>query len=370
MAPDSFKGTLSAQDAARALADGLRTARPAHDVVELPIADGGEGTLHLLSTRGAELHPVRIRDALGADTVAFWASFGDTAYVEAAQGAGAHHVSTRDARSCLRATSRGVGMLILDAIETGYRHIVLSTGGTSVTDGGAGMLAALGMKITPGSAAFAGGGSLSSVSAVDITRLDPRLRETRIDVALDVTNPLLGPSGSAAVFAPQKGARQREVHLLEAGLSHWSSLFPGGLKSAACAGSGASGGIGFAALCVLRARPIPGAETLLRLLGFAAELERADLLVVGEGSLDTQSLAGKAPLVAAELARTRGVPVVAVAGRLDLSVAELNGRGVKAAWSLADMAGGIGAAQSEPKRWLVEAGVRISEALPSLLERR
>ncbi|MEO7015774.1 MAG: glycerate kinase [Leifsonia sp.] len=367
VAPDSFKGTVSAGGAARAIANGIRAGNASHVVVERPIADGGEGTIDALVALGAESHPLTLTGALGGDASARWASLGETAYIEAAQGAGAHQVLTPDPKSCLRATSRGVGTLMAAALDAGYRHLVLTTGGTAVTDGGAGMLGALGLKTVPASTVFAGGGSLLDVNAVDIDGLDPRLREIRLDVALDVANPLLGPNGSAAVFAPQKGAGEIEVTLLEAGLANWAGLFDGGREDARCVGSGASGGIGFAALSVLGGRPISGAEVILGLMDFDEELGRTDLVVVGEGSLDRQSLDGKAPLVAAGRAMARGIPAVAIAGRVALDEVELAARGIHAAWSLTTLSGSIEAAHAEPLHWLAEAGRRLSAAIPSLL---
>ena len=367
VAPDSFKGTLSAKHAARAIALGIRAADDSHVVVERPIADGGEGTIDALLDFGAEAHEITVRGALGVEVPARWASLGGTAYVEAAQGAGAHHAPDPDGRTCLRATSRGVGELITAALDTGYSRMVLTTGGTAVSDGGAGMLGALGMRTIPEFGAFAGGGGLRDIRAVELAGLDPRLGDLSLRLALDVTNPLLGADGSAAAFAPQKGAGPHEVALLESGFAHWANFFDGGLETAHRNGAGASGGIGFAALAALGARPVGGAHVVLELLDFEEDVQRADLIVVGEGSLDRQSLAGKAPLVAAERAMKSGVPAVAIAGRVALDEAELAARGIRASWSLATLSGSVEAARSDPTRWLVEAGRQLVARLPSLL---
>ncbi|QNE35609.1 glycerate kinase [Leifsonia shinshuensis] len=366
VAPDSFKGSLTAAQAARAIAEGIRAEGGSHVVVERPIADGGEGTIDALVASGAQPHELVVPGALGADARARWASLAGTAYIEAAQGAGAHHVPDPGPRGCVRATSRGVGALISAALDAGYRDLVLTTGGTAVSDGGAGLLGALGLTAQPDGSLFSGGGALTDVRGVDVGALDPRLRDVRLRVALDVGNPLLGENGSAAVFAPQKGAGEREVALLEAGLAHWAGLFDGGRDAALLPGAGASGGIGFAALAVLGAQPVGGADVVLELMDFAADVRAADLVVVGEGSLDRQSLAGKAPVVAAGHAMSRGVPAVAIAGRVALDADELASRGIRASWSLAALSGSVDAAQAEPVRWLVEAGRRLAEWLPSL----
>jgi len=367
VAPDSFKGTLSAVDAARAIAEGIRAADGANVVIERPIADGGEGTIDALLAFGAEAHELSVTGALGIDVPARWASAGGTAYIEAAQGAGAHHVAHPDSRTCLRASSRGVGELITAALDSGFRRIVLTTGGTAVSDGGAGMLGALGVQTRPEAGVYRGGGGLRDIRSVGFEGLDARLRDSDVHVALDVINPLLGENGSAVVFGPQKGAGVREVALLEAGLSHWADFFDGGHGVARRPGAGASGGIGFAALAAFGAQPVSGADVVLDLLDFESDIRDADLVVVGEGCLDSQSLAGKAPVVAARRAMSSGVAAVAIAGRVALGEAELLAGGIRATWSLATMAGSVEAAQAEPGRWLVEAGRRLAAHLPSLL---
>lgn len=357
VAPDAFKSSLSATDAARLLAAGIATASADCTTVECPIADGGEGTIAVLERLGAYIHPTVVTGALGYPVPASWAAHNGTAYVEVAQGAGAHHVPTHSAETCLAASSTGVGQLIAAALDAGYRRITVTTGGSAVSDGGAGMLHALGAKFSPNDSGSAGGGSLARIRSVDLSTLDPRLRVTDVTVAVDVRNPLLGDAGAAETFSPQKGAGPREVELLEAGLARWADLVDrSGHNAALEAGAGASGGIGFAAMTALGARRIDGAELVLDLLGIDALLSEADLVVTGEGSLDSQSLFGKAPLAIAARAAAHRIPTAVIAGRIELTPSELARHGIIASWSLVELAGSTAAALDDPGRWLQEAG--------------
>ncbi|WP_423183508.1 glycerate kinase [Arthrobacter sp. NyZ413] len=357
VAPDAFKSSLSAADAARHLAAGVAGAGADCTTVECPIADGGEGTIAVLESLGAAVQRIVVNGALGHPVPASWAALDGTAYIEVAQGSGAHHIPARTAQTCLRAASTGVGQLITAALDAGHRKIVLSTGGSAVSDGGAGMLHALGAEFSPHDAGSAGGGTLSWICGVDLSTLDPRLQEADITVAVDVNNPLLGDTGAAKTFAPQKGAGPWEIELLEAGLTHWADLIDSnGSNRAREAGTGASGGIGFAAMTALAARRISGADMVLDLLRIDALLSKTDLLVTGEGSLDKQSLFGKAPLALAARAAAHRVPTVVVAGRVELTTPELLEHGITASWSLVELSGSTAAALGDPGRWLQEAG--------------
>lgn len=368
VAPDAFKSSITAADAARHLAAGL-SSDPRCRAVECPIADGGEGTLAVLARLGGRVHEATVTGPLGDPVQASWAALGDSAYVEVAQGAGAQHVPIRSPETCLRASSIGVGQLIAAALDDGYRRIILTTGGSAVSDGGTGMLAALGARFWPPDSGSSGGGSLGKVHKVEFAALDPRLRETEFLVAVDVANPLLGPEGAARVFASQKGAGPSEIGLLEAGLAHWAAQLEGGLRWAHEPGSGASGGIGFAAMAALAARRFSGAELVLDLLEIGDLLTDVDLVVTGEGSFDRQTLAGKAPLALAHRARARGIPVVAVAGRVELGEDTLEEHGILASWSLVQLAGSQESAMAGAGAWLQEAGRLVSAQLPKLIDR-
>jgi len=364
VAPDKFKGSATAAEAAAALAAGLRRARPDLDVAELPVADGGDGTVAAALAAGYQ--PVRTRadGPTGEPVETTFAIRDGVAVIELADvsglrrlpprspapggGSPAAGMAPRPAFAPLTASTYGVGQVIIAALDRGAGTIVLGIGGSASTDGGAGMVQALGVRLTgrAGAPIGRGGAALADLAVVDVSGLDRRLGAVRFLVACDVDNPLLGPAGAAAVFGPQKGAGPAEVALLERALSRWSAVtiaaldepaVRGGVGSLATApGAGAAGGTGFAALAYLGASLVPGIDLVLELTGFDAALAGTDLVITGEGSLDRQTLRGKAPLGVARAAARRGVPVAVVAGRVLLTGDELAGAGFTAACSLAD----------------------------------
>jgi glycerate 2-kinase len=341
VAPDKFKGSATAPEAARALAAGLRRARPDLLVAEMPVADGGEGTVAAALVAGFEPVAVRAEGPTGEPVWATFAIRAGTAVVELADVTGLRRLPGQTAFAPLTASTYGVGQVIAAAIDYGATTIVLGIGGSASTDGGAGMIQALGVRLSVagGRELARGGAALAELASVDVSGLDARLGEVTVLVASDVDSPLLGPSGAAAVFGPQKGAGPADVASLERGLTRWSELTKSatGLDVARAPGAGAAGGTGFAALAYLGARLVPGIDLVLELIGFDSALDDAILVITGEGSLDRQTLGGKAPLGVARAAARRGVPVAAVAGRVLLTEAELMAAGFAAAYSLADV---------------------------------
>jgi glycerate kinase len=263
----------------------------------------------------------------------------------------------------LTATTYGTGELIRAALDAGAREIVLAVGGSATTDGGAGMLQALGARLTTASdePVGYGGASLRSLELVDLSGLDPRLGGVDVILASDVDNPLLGRNGSAPVYAPQKGAGPDAVAILEDGLSRWraSMVRATGIDLAAAPGAGAAGGIGFAALAAFNATRRPGIDVILDAIDVERALTGADLVAVGEGRLDTQSLHGKAPVGVAARARARAIPVVAVAGQVSLDAGQLRSVGIEAAYALADLAPDIPAAIRDAPDLLRRIGALI-----------
>ncbi|HVB41693.1 MAG TPA: glycerate kinase [Streptosporangiaceae bacterium] len=347
VAPDKFKGSATAAEVAAALSAGLRRGRPELDVLELPVADGGDGTVAAALAAGFAPVAVTAAGPTGEPVETTFALKDGTAVVELADAAGLRRLPGGFAP--LIASTYGVGQVIAAALDHGARRIVLGVGGSASTDGGAGMVQALGARLADqdGVALERGGAALCRIAAVDLAGLDRRLRGAAVLVASDVDNPLLGPSGAAAVFGPQKGASRDDVALLERGLVRWAWLTRAatGREVAAEPGAGAAGGTGFAALAYLDARLVPGIDLVLDLVGFDSAVAGADLVVTGEGCLDTQSLGGKAPVGVARAAARHGVPVVAVAGSVLLTREELAAAGFAAAYSLAriepDLARGI-----------------------------
>jgi glycerate kinase len=342
VAPDSFTGSVTAAEAAAALARGLRRGAPAAEVVEHPVADGGEGTVDLVLRHGFAPVAVHVAGPLETPVEARFAVRGGTAVVEmaAAVGLGLLPGPPDDATARIASTA-GVGELLAAALDGGARLLVLGVGGSATSDGGAGAVAALGARLldAAGGPVGPGGAALLDLARLDLSGLDPRLWDVELLVACDVDNPLIGPSGAAAVYGPQKGATAGTVALLDRALTRWADVAAAGtgrdLRD--LPGAGAAGGLGFGAAALLGARIVPGIAFLLELTGFPAAVRGADLVVVGEGRLDAQSLRGKGPLGVAATARATGAEVVAVAGRCDLTAREASGAGFAAVYELRDL---------------------------------
>jgi glycerate kinase len=355
VAPDKFKGSLTAARVAAHVAAGLRAAVGGIEVREVPVADGGEGTVAAALAAGFHRVEVPVHGPTGRALRAGIAVRGDTAVVELAAASGLAVLP--DGRPApLAASSVGTGELVRAALDAGCRTVVLGIGGSAGTDGGAGLLVGLGARLLDrhGAELGPGGGELSRLDRVDLGGLDPRLATTSVILASDVDNPLLGPRGAAAVYGPQKGADPGQVAALEDGLRRWVRALGAALGAPAVAaadaeGAGAAGGVGYAALAALAARRQPGVEIVLRLTGLRERLAGASLVITGEGSLDAQTLHGKTAVgVAAEASRA-GLPAVAVAGRSLLGADGLAAAGLAAAYPLTDI-------EPDPGRCMTDAG--------------
>ncbi|NYG06621.1 glycerate kinase [Phycicoccus badiiscoriae] len=363
LAPDKFKGTLTADEVAGHLSNGLRSVMPDVEVVVVPVADGGDGTLDAAVAAGFTRVPVRATGPTGVPCAASYARRGTDAVVELAQVSGLAQLP--GGRSdALGATSRGTGEVIAAALDAGARRIVVGIGGSACTDGGAGLLGGLGARLSGrhGRALRDGGGALEDVVSLDLSELHPALAEAELVVACDVDNPLTGRTGAAAVYGPQKGAGPEDVERLDAALSRWAAVVAAatGHDHRDRPGAGAAGGVGFALMAVLGAVPRPGAQVVAELTGLADAVGAADLVVTGEGSLDAQTLHGKAPAAVAALARDKGVAAVAVAGQVTLTHGELAAAGLCAAYALVDEAGTRQEALDAPGPLLERLGARIA----------
>jgi glycerate kinase len=344
IAADKFKGSLTAVQVAERVTAGLRRVAPQVEVESLPVADGGDGTVDAAVAAGFERREVRVAGPLGDEVTAAYALRGDTAVVEMAEASGLQRLPA-GVFAPLTSSTYGSGELLRAALDAGARSIVFGVGGSATTDGGAGMLSALGARFldAEGEPVAPGGGALSDVVTADLSGLDARLSSASVDFVLasDVDNPLTGPKGAPAVYGPQKGANPDDVATLDAALVHFAAVLEKAIGSkaaeyAAAPGAGAAGGIGYGAL-VLGARFRPGIEVMLDVLGFAAALERATLVITGEGSLDEQTLHGKAPAGVAAAARAAGKEVVAVCGRLGLRPEALGKAGIRRAYPLTEV---------------------------------
>jgi glycerate kinase len=325
LAPDSFKESMTAPEAAAAMARGVVTAVPEAECTVIPMADGGEGTTDtLIAALGAVRRHVTARDPLGRPVRAGYGLTTDgLAVMEVAAAVGIGLVAPAE-RDVMRSDSRGVADLVLDALDAGADRLLVGLGGSATTDGGAGLLAGLGVRLldAAGSEVEPSPVGLDRLARVDVSGLEPRLAGLRIDLASDVTNPLLGPLGSAAIFGPQKGATPAQVPDAVLG-SLADALVEAGLPDVRdVPGAGAAGGLGMAFLS-LGARLRPGVEVVAEAVGLDDAIAGADLVLTGEGALDAQTAAGKTPAGVLAVAGRHGVPVIAFAGRLGTGIDDL-----------------------------------------------
>lgn len=363
IAPDSFKGTIGAAAAAEALADGWARERPSDLVRRMPMADGGEGTVDAFAAAvpGARRMPVTVTGPEGTPIEASWVLLPPTpdapqgtGVVELASTSGIELLGTPPRLRPFDAHTRGFGEAIAAALAHGVSRLVLGIGSSSSTDGGVGMLTALGARFTDavGATIADGARGLAAVSTADVSALVP-LPPAGATVLSDVTNPLLGARGAAAVFGPQKGASADDVAALDAGLSRLAALIDADPDAA---GAGAAGGTGFG-LLAWGARLVPGSAAVAELVGLEAAVAGASVVLTGEGSYDGQSAAGKVPAHVGAIAASSGVRVALVAGRI---APDADVSGFAATASLTDLAGSGEAAMADPGRWLIEAGARLA----------
>jgi glycerate 2-kinase len=363
LAPDKFKGSLTAAEVAEALAAGMRDVLPGLETIMLPVADGGDGTVAAALSAGFAKIIVDAVGPTGEPVQAPYALDGDRAVVELAAVVGLSMLPGGRLEP-LRSSTYGLGLVVADAIRRGATTIVLGLGGSASSDGGAGMAQALGARLLDanGHQLPPEGAALADLAHLELAPLRATLNGITIIVASDVDNPLLGPHGAAAVFGPQKGAAPQQVEALERDLRHWSQLVSKatGRDDAQRPGAGAAGGTGFAALALLNAEIMPGIELILDLIDFERRIADADLVVTGEGSLDEQSLAGKAPVGVARAAARAGISVVAVAGRLQLSVARLREVGISGGYALTALEHDVDRCIANASPLLSQVGAQIA----------
>ncbi len=339
IACDSFKDALSAEGVCRAIARGIAKAHPGAQTIEMPLSDGGEGVLDILR-RALSLSPISltVEDPLGRPVTASYglSADGATALVEMAEASGLQRL-TQAERDPLLTSTFGTGQLLADAKARGAARALLAIGGSATNDAGIGMAAALGWRFldSSGAAVKPIGGNLQQIARI-VPPSAPLFAQ--VDVLCDVTNPLCGPNGASHVYGPQKGGTPEMIAQLDAGTRHMAALAADQLDRPGLAdvpGAGAAGGLGFGALAFLNASLKRGIEMVLDLVGFDAEVKRADLVITGEGHIDSQSLQGK--LIQGVCARANGVPVIALCGKLSAGPADIAQVGLKAAWSINDI---------------------------------
>ena len=383
IAPDCFGGTLSATEAADAIATGWRSSATQDELVLRPLADGGPGFVDVLhAALGGTLHRRTVSGPLGQQVAAVWLEHDGTAYVESAQACGLHLVPraevlrdtrTRSAVACgksiarhslrrdaLAASTRGVGEIVAAALAVGAHTVVIGLGGSATTDGGAGLLAALGAPAVDSRGEILAPGGAVLVDCAGLGAV-PDLGEVTLVAAADVENPLLGPHGAARVFGPQKGADPSAVELLELAMTQWSAVLVAatGREVRDAKGAGAAGGLGFA-LLALGASVESGAGMVGRLTGLDQAMDSAGLVVTGEGSFDRQSLHGKLVSSVAAAAASRGLPCVVLAGQVGVDAREAAEAGIWAAYSVAEHAGSVTASLADPAGTLAATASRVA----------
>lgn len=340
IAPDSYKESLTAMDVACAIETGFRQILPDADYVKLPMADGGEGTVQsLVDATGGQIVQHTVTGPLGTPVDGFYGLLGDgkTAVIEMAAASGLHLVPVAQ-RNPLLTTSYGTGELITAALDRGVEHIIVGIGGSATNDGGLGMVQALGIRMLDGKRQPLGhgGGELEKLVRIDVSGLDPRLKKVRLDVACDVDNPLCGPKGASQVFGPQKGATAAMVARLDDNLAYYARVMRRQLGKDVqhVPGAGAAGGLGAALLGLLNAHLRPGIEIVMEAVNLASVVKDADLVITGEGRIDSQTIHGKTPIGVARCAKRFQRPVIGIAGSLSADCDVVHQHGIDALFSV------------------------------------
>ena len=337
VAPDSYKGCLSALEVASAMERGILRVFPKADIDKVPIADGGEGTVAaLVEATNGTIYDTPVRAPLGDTISAQWGMFGDgvTAVIEMAAASGLP-LLLPDRRDALNACTWGTGDMVRAALDKGAKKLIIGIGGSATNDGGMGFARSLGIRFldAQGKDLPPGGAALAQLASLDLSGLDPRLASTEIRVACDVDNPLCGPRGASAVFGPQKGATPDMVAQLDAALAHYATIAAkatGRDKVAETAGAGAAGGLGAALLYFTNAKLAPGVSLVLEATKFDERVKNADLVFTGEGRTDFQTAFGKAPVGVAGAAKKYGVPVICLSGGLGEGATDVYPHGIDA----------------------------------------
>ena len=368
-APDSFKGANSAREICTAIKTGVHRVFPEADVIELPLADGGEGTMeNLVYSTGGSFIEVEVTGPIGKPVLASIGILADqkTAVIEMAQASGLPLV-TKEERNPLLATSYGTGELIRHVLDRNYRNFIIGLGGSATNDGGTGMLKALGVKFhtCDGQEIAEGGANLIHLDSFDDTGFDSRIKDSSFLIASDVTNLLCGPNGASVIFGPQKGASPKDVTLLDQALFHFSTIVQKqmNLDLRKIIGGGAAGGMGAAFAAFFQATMRPGIEVVMESIQFEEKLKGADLIITGEGKLDSQTLSGKVIAGVCKLAKKQQIPVIALCGSLHLNASQMNELGICSGFSIIPEPCSLELAMKNSAKWTIERTEQIMRML-------
>ena len=369
IAPQEFKESLRGIEIAQAMREGVSRVWPDAETLLVPVADGGDGTLQsLVDASDGKVMTATVDDPLGRPIEAVWGALGDgrTAVIEMARSSGLALLKPEE-RDPLVTTTCGVGQLISLALDAGYRHLIIGIGGSATNDGGAGMAQALGANLldADGTELVRGGGALAHLRRIDVSGLDSRLADTKIDVACDVNNPLCGETGAAEIFGPQKGADAETVAYLDDALQRYGELLQRdlGRDVMEVPGAGAAGGLGAGLMAFTGAQLRPGADIVIDALDLDARLEGASLVIVGEGQTDRSTVFNKAPVAVAQRAKARGIPTVAISGSLGDGFEQIHDHGIDAAFSILDHCMTLEDAMSGTAELVADATEQVCRAL-------
>lgn len=369
IAPDSFKESLSAYEVCESIERGIRKVFPNAIIEKIPMADGGEGTVQsLVDATGGEIIETDVTGPIGEKVRAFYGMLGNgkTAVIEMAASSGLHLVPFSK-RNPMKTTTKGLGELITNALDKGATHLIIGLGGSATNDGGAGMIQALGGRLldSNGNEIPPGGGALSKLVSIDLTYLDKRLENVAIDVACDVDNPLTGPNGASAVYGPQKGASPEMVKQLEKNLTHFANVYENLFKRAVrnVPGSGAAGGLGACFMAFFSAKLMRGVEIVLNTVQFEEYVKNADLVITGEGKIDSQTIFGKTPVGVAKIAKKYGIPVIALCGTVSEESNAVYEHGIDAVFSINPRIVPLTKALENTAEYLEETAKNIAAAL-------
>ena len=369
LAPQGFKESLTGMEIANAMSIGVKRVWPDVETVLIPVADGGDGTLQaLVDSSDGEVRVSKVEDAIGRVIKAEWGALGNgtTAVIEVASAVGLARL-TPEERDVRNSSTRGVGQLFIEALDAGFTDFIIGVGGSATNDGGAGMIQAMGGKLTDsnGKDIAPGGVALSDLAHIDISELDPRMADVNVVVACDVNNPLCGTRGASAIFGPQKGATYEDVQELDAALANFAEVISKDLNTdvADIPGAGASGGLGAGLMGFFDARLRLGADIVLEAVSLEEHLVDADLVIVGEGQFDRSTVFNKSPVAVAQRAKIRGIPVIGIAGSLGAGFAEVHDHGIDAVFSLVSRPMSLKAAMDDTKRLVAIATEEACRAI-------
>ena len=372
IAPQGFKESLTGIEIARAMEQGARSVWPDAEMVLVPVADGGDGTLQsLVDSSDGEVRTARAIDPLGREISVEWGALGDgtTAVIEMARSSGLALLGT-DERDPLKSTTFGVGQVMRTALDSGFTRFIIGIGGSATNDGGAGMAQALGAKLLDleGNELSRGGAALAKLDRIDVSEFDVRLVAASIEVACDVNNPLCGPTGASAIFGPQKGASAADIATLDAALNRFGEIVKRDLGSdvSKIPGAGAAGGLGAGLMAFTNARLRLGADIVLEAVGLDEKLDEADLVIVGEGQFDRSTVFNKSPVAVAERARQRGIPVIGIAGSLGEGYREVHEHGIDAVFSLVNRPMTLDEAMANTARLVSELTEEVCRAVAAV----